>query len=491
MIGARGRYYLLLILLCLSIGAWYVYARRFGQGWGDDFAQYLHHALNIATGKPYKQTGHLLNPYYQIGPETYPPVFPLLLAPVVKAVGIWDFATLKLVGIGCFVLALLAWGRWLAKEAEAERLDPVTWPQRLLPLLGLMAVCPTAWDLKDQLISDLPYLLMQSLALLAIQWHRRRESATGWRAAAAAGLLGGALWLPYGCRSIGFTLVGAFALETVWRFRRRPAAARWAGLALALVALLALAQKIYLDSQDAGYTTQLRTFFSAAQMLANVQLYAGLACRYWGEVPGFDPNAYSALGCGVAGLVLLGWYRRWRAGAVLTEELYFIFYALVVVLWPMPQAERFLLPLLPLGVYYGWRGARALPGLWGPHLPAMLAAVLLVVGTASIGRLGPIPWQIEQPEAHQLLEWISWRPAGSVFLVPKPRTVALYAQQPAMQLRTFNDSVMVEQDIAASGARYLVTYPDPAVYHPRDARSATRVGPYYILELPPPALRRR
>ena len=67
------------------IGLFYLATIRPGHAWGDDFAQYIHHARNLATGVPYAATGYIYNPYNPtIGPRTYPPGFPLLLAPVVK-----------------------------------------------------------------------------------------------------------------------------------------------------------------------------------------------------------------------------------------------------------------------------------------------------------------------------------------------------------------------------------------------------------------------
>src|SRR5262245_21869490 len=74
----------------LSIGAFYLLTLRQGHGWGDDFSMYIHHAKNLAEGVPYGKTGYIYNPYIhlytsdqaQIGPQTYPPVVPLLLTPI-------------------------------------------------------------------------------------------------------------------------------------------------------------------------------------------------------------------------------------------------------------------------------------------------------------------------------------------------------------------------------------------------------------------------
>src|SRR3989338_8722118 len=71
-----------------------------GQGWGDDYAQYIRHAKNIVEHKPYA-SGIMLDQ----GPVT-PPGFPLLLAPLVKFFGI-HFWIFKLLNVFCWLFYVL------------------------------------------------------------------------------------------------------------------------------------------------------------------------------------------------------------------------------------------------------------------------------------------------------------------------------------------------------------------------------------------------
>lgn len=74
--------------------------------WGDDFAQYIKEAMNIAHGRPFYQSGWIYNPHNtEYAPPQYPPGYPLLLAPVV---GIWDLS-LKAIAYfnSCIAAALL------------------------------------------------------------------------------------------------------------------------------------------------------------------------------------------------------------------------------------------------------------------------------------------------------------------------------------------------------------------------------------------------
>src|SRR2546425_1210967 len=88
------------------VGVFYLATIRDGQDWPDDFSQYIQHALNIAEGAPYAATGYIYNPHNPgIGPRTYPPGFPLLLAPVIKGFGLKlrPMRVLGIVLVPCFI----------------------------------------------------------------------------------------------------------------------------------------------------------------------------------------------------------------------------------------------------------------------------------------------------------------------------------------------------------------------------------------------------
>jgi hypothetical protein len=76
-------------LLILIIATFYIASIRRGNFWPDDYALYVHHAENIAEGRPYADTGYIYNPgAADYSPRAYPPVFPLLLAPIYRAYGL-------------------------------------------------------------------------------------------------------------------------------------------------------------------------------------------------------------------------------------------------------------------------------------------------------------------------------------------------------------------------------------------------------------------
>ena len=84
----KNRYAPWLLLLVLSIPLFFLCIYPV-HSWGDDFAQYIKEAQNIAAGKPYYLSNYIYNSHSSIyAPPQYPPGFPLLLVPVVKFWGI-------------------------------------------------------------------------------------------------------------------------------------------------------------------------------------------------------------------------------------------------------------------------------------------------------------------------------------------------------------------------------------------------------------------
>ena len=86
------------LLLAVLLGGSYYATLRPGQDWGGDFSQYINHARNIASGRPYLETRYVVTfPEAAVHmPASYPPVFPLLLAPFYARFGL-NYSALKTV----------------------------------------------------------------------------------------------------------------------------------------------------------------------------------------------------------------------------------------------------------------------------------------------------------------------------------------------------------------------------------------------------------
>jgi len=148
----------LLVLLIFSIFLFFINIHNTHSTGGDDYAQYIKEAQNIAQGKPYYQSNYVFNKYnYYYAPPQYPPGFPLLLAPVVKYCGIeirplCHFNTV----IAAFILfALFFYFRRFTSTLAAVCLAIViSYSQCLI-------------DLKQSVLSDASALLFVLLYLIA------------------------------------------------------------------------------------------------------------------------------------------------------------------------------------------------------------------------------------------------------------------------------------------------------------------------------------
>src|ERR1700759_1926816 len=84
-----NKYLPYLLLLLASVPLFFLNIHNAHSGGGDDYAQYIKEAQNIALGKPYYLSNYVFNPHNNCySPPQYPPGFPLMLAPVVKLWGI-------------------------------------------------------------------------------------------------------------------------------------------------------------------------------------------------------------------------------------------------------------------------------------------------------------------------------------------------------------------------------------------------------------------
>ena len=141
------------------LAGFYLTTLRSGHEWGDDFSLYVAHARNVVEGRPYADTGYVYNPYFpSLSPRTYPPIFPLLLAPVYAVFGL-NLAAMK-------ILVVLLFAAFLGVLAMTLR--PRLSPPLVAGCLLVVGLNPFLWQHKDRLLSEVPFLLFAYLALYCL-----------------------------------------------------------------------------------------------------------------------------------------------------------------------------------------------------------------------------------------------------------------------------------------------------------------------------------
>jgi hypothetical protein len=367
-------------LLCLSllVAAYLVvgYATlTTSHMWGDDWAQYLSHARNLALGHPYADTGYVFNPAQpHIGPPAYSPGLPLLLAPLVSMVGI-DIIALKVMSLAALALATVltfvlykdSLGAWVSLAAAA-----------------LFSLHQQVWSLHNGIHTEPSYLVWTLAALIfAAQPVRGRGVITG----LACGLFA---YAAFATRPIGAALILATALYEILQRRLMS----WRFLCIVGVPAIGyVLQKYFLAIAD--YSNELRVL--------TVPVLAGDALEYWNKASTVFPlgDSLSALSpLVVLSLSALGIFYRMRtdlgdrkaegvglAAGVLqsipVDVWYLMIYCGTLVALPFVQEARYLLPTLPIVcAYCAYAVSRMLAGrrYARPAIVAICIVVLLYYG---------------------------------------------------------------------------------------------------------------
>lgn len=461
--------------LAAGICVFYLLTLRQGQTWMDDYAQYVLHAVNLAGGRPYADTGYILNPAYQVtGPVTYPPVFPLLLAGVYKIAGLnlqaMKAATVLAFAAFLYLLFLL--------------FSPGLGSRRALLAAGLVGLSPVFWKFKDYLYAEYPFLLFSFAALYVYGRARAAEAAGGrWLPRAlAAGLLA---YLAYGTRSAGAALLPAFLIADL--VERKKLSKTF--LACGAAALgLAVCQGLTLHS-DAVYAGQ------AAELLSRSSLPGTAAANFWTYADRltllFDNGYSELLAAGVLGavaaLAAAGFVRR--AGREPLFAAYVLLNAVMLLLFPASDGLRYAFPLVPFLFYYALAGAQAGAERFrraaryaAPAL--LLAALASYAGAYSRAQYGAFREGTGKAETKLLFDFIrSSVPPGEPVIFRKPRTLALYTGRRASMYHFAPDGELLAY-FKSAGARYLITgavFPEDAAFlSPFAARNPEKLSEVYF-----------
>jgi 4-amino-4-deoxy-L-arabinose transferase-like glycosyltransferase len=397
---------------------------------GGDSANYLTLARSLLQAHTYTDLYDPITP-----PHTkYPPVFPLMLA-TGMLLGLKTWVQLKLLMAAVGTAAVAFTFLWIRRRGR---------PALALGASLLLIFSAGVLEQSHWLLSDVPFWMFTMLALLAFD----RLRADDWSRLALAVA---ATVLAYFTRSAGLPLVLA---ATIWLLWRR----RWTQLAVFFAVLLPLAVLWWLRAHHTGgveytqefwyvdpYMPQLGkiTFGQLLQrMWENAQKYATIHLPLL--LSGQVGSMYTTIGIALTAFALFGWATRLGNGLrrVMVAEVMMPLYIGLLFVWPAVwSGERFLVPIMPLLLYYGAVGfTRALRIVTKQHVALIgtaVTALLLLFNipplTASIaaGRMctreyrAGDPYPCLQGPEQAYFEAAIWSrsnlPADAVVLSRKPR----------------------------------------------------------------------
>lgn len=406
--------FLLLSIVIASIGLFYLFTIREGHDWGDDFSLYIHHAKNLAERKPYQETGYLYNPFDPgLSPKAYPPIFPLILAPVYHLAGM-NLTAMKVVVILFFLLFLILmtflFQEWL----------PFPF---LLILTAIMGFNPYFWEFKDRILSDIPFLffLYCSIFYAHLCYRKLPYNQINFNQAFSIAFL---LLLSAGTRNIGLVLLPCFIFYDLLLNRRISLLSIYI-CSCFLFLFLALN---YLIPAATNYFQQYS--FNTRKIWANFWIYAAALASFWHN--GYYKTLQRLLFLIITALSVYGYVLRIRENVTLFE-IFPLFYLPVIILWPYIQGIRFLIPVIPLYLAYFLFGLRSvLASLPRPVRPSfcvlLIAAILATYGARySTMDFGPIKEGIAKEESQELFRYVQEHTQKDAVLVFfKPRALALF-----------------------------------------------------------------
>jgi len=423
-----------LLLLVFSIALFYGLTLREGHGWGGDFSQYIHHAINIAEGKSYHDIGVIQNTLNYVAPRIYPPVTSLALAPVYYFFGL-DLTAMKLEQLAVFCMSLLVMGRLFSRNLSSIG---------VVVVITLFALNPHIWAQKDTIHSEYLFLLFSFLSLWLMDLH---YSKAGERIQPGFGLLLGlVMYLAYACREIGVVLPLTLVCYELVALRRLTGAAL---ISVTVFLSLALLQKSILVPQsmypvveaklssmaagvDMGEFTHAGIFkFDPGHIARQVLRYGESLKEFWSV--SYKPGLVAAV---IFTLLALTGYVRRLGLRISVPEIYTAGYIAVILLFPGFQGMRYLLPVIPLYLYYAVIGIQFV----GVFIERRVLIVLLLIVAGGVGSIYLHDYReqnfvviedgISSPDAVAMFDYIrnSTQP-GDLIIFRKPRVMALFTNR--------------------------------------------------------------
>lgn len=438
------RPYLYLGCLLAIIAIFHLATLREGHIWGDDFAMYIGHARNIVEGRPYADTGYIFNPAVAIySPTNYPPVFPLLLAPLYKLFGL-NLLPMKLEQLMFFLLTLILvhtmWRRELGTGYA-------------LVLIAILGFSPVFWSTKEAILSDVPFLFFFYVFAVLVRWNPQETKYALIRAL----LIGAALYLNIGTRSVGVALVPGLLLYDAIK-NKRISRSTW--IALTFCAAAMIVQTHFVRAMPVSYLQQAHAITPTTIVLNGLEYSRALAGFWIASLRNWFALCVLLIFTILAATGIIGQFRR---RFEIMEYLLVPYFALVL-LWPYRGGIRYVYPLVPWIGFLAMSGLREISQrLRGRH-PSVLSVVLLLLIAIPYSQayhalnFGSIRESDKSPEFNQLCEAVrQMTKADDVLIYYKARALSLFTGRRTSIYNSQGTEAELWQWSDRIGARYLVT----------------------------------
>ncbi len=389
---------------------------------------YIMNANNLANGIPYADTGYLYNiDTANVGPKAYPPVFPLMLAPIIAIWGI-SLKALKLVGVVCFVFLLL----YINTKILPGKMSPVF---RIIYLV-IIGFYPPFFLQANDILSDIPFLLLCTISLKRIDDHTNSfsEDRPDWFQVCLTGII---IYLAYGTRSLGLLILPVILFLDLIRNRR----VSLSTIIILIIAISIIVLQSVLIPETGGYFDQFpKNLQEFMLVLTNSLLYYFTLFSTIFKFGNYLIHFIVLLL--LLGFVVIGILASVRKG-ISSYELFLLTYMVVLLFWPSYQGLRFLYPVLPILFIYILGGFQQLMlkiyqySAWLPKtIPIILLfSFILYYFNAYIVLLPRPISDIEKSETQEIFNFVKTETdTNDVISFFNPRVLALFTGRKSVAL---------------------------------------------------------
>lgn len=417
--------------------------------WGDDFAQYLQEAENLAQGKDLNESSYIFNPSFpRIGPQAYPPGFPLLLSTLANKNGKTSIIQAQyLISFCGILLGIFAYLLFVANGINRY------WA---LAFISLILYHPYFINQKSEVISDIPFaaFFLGGLFMLTTGKH--------WWKFALAGLLAG---FAISIRSIGWVLPLSSILFIFFQLRlKKPVSGLLLFSVLSLLSALAINYftGYYAASQN-GYSV----LFSQSTGLwvtinSNFEMYLTTLERmlflYGNNHIKLFLLVFQKL---ILAAFFIGIFIQLKKKFRLLELIAFLYIG-VLLLYPYTGGYRFLLPILPIVMLWIMEGFSILkPQLKFKNVMGISMLFLFILSfypeLKNLKQKEKLPYGNPQlPEALALYDWLAEIPNQEAVLFLKPRALAYYTNQTTLATEPDASLSSLIKDLRTFNVRYVI-----------------------------------
>lgn len=423
--------------------------------WGGDFAQYISQAKCICEGINQSETGYIFNDQNpMLGPPTYPIGFPLILTPVYFFFGNNMLAFSILIAVLVFLLAIVL-----------VKLNKLYFTS-LISLVAVVAFIYNPWVLrfKSQILSDIPFTL---LFMLTVYIYRKLFNSEKLRIknSIVLGLLIGFAVL---IRSIGAVIIlGIFMDKFVIILRNKKIMLDYFYnpllIAGSMLAFYACFNFLIFPTETEHYS-----FFSTLFDFKNIgnvikhsyNYYAILIKNFFSD----DPILSSV----TITLFLFGFIKKIIKDIDLIDYI-FIIYLFIILIYPVVQGFRFLLPIYPFIAIYIVVGLKSIPLKLKKKskyvIPMAFALFLFFIYLHDIKSI--LKYQkdiIPGPQADHSIEAFDFiktkTDKDAVIAVIKPRVLALYTSRPSIGIGMDKSPEEIDKKFSDVGVDYVIQLED-------------------------------